>query len=167
MAKAYEHLGCGLPADAAVDIGLVAKIFIQLPQVGDGIAEEDHSLLTYGGRFEGGIRLAVAVEFAEIVAQRDPFGLAPLPQRLLCRGRLGWLLGKCRESKEYKEYGFGDFAKCSQMRLSRRQDSGHIFVQICGQKSLEVGQVRDLPPHKNALTSHRNSAHRHPQAEPR
>ncbi len=62
---------CGLASDATVDVGLAGKIFVEVPQFGDGVAEEDDAVLAERRRFEGGVGGAIAAEFAEIVAQRS------------------------------------------------------------------------------------------------
>ncbi|MGB5153889.1 MAG: hypothetical protein WBN74_09600 [Candidatus Sulfotelmatobacter sp.] len=64
-----------------------------MPDVGDGVAEEDYAILARRRRLEGGVGGAVAAEFAEIVAQRGLLGVAVFLQGLV-RGE-GWsrLLG--------------------------------------------------------------------------
>jgi len=40
----------GLTSDAAVDVGLAGEILIEVPNVGDGVAEEDDAILSGRGR---------------------------------------------------------------------------------------------------------------------
>jgi hypothetical protein len=69
LAEAHQHLRRGLAADAAVDVGLAGKIFVEMPDVGDGVAEEDDAILAGGGRFERGVGVAVARQLAEIIGE--------------------------------------------------------------------------------------------------
>ena len=52
LAEADQHLRRGLPADAAVEVGLAGEIVLELPDVGDGIAEEDDAVLARRRRLE-------------------------------------------------------------------------------------------------------------------
>jgi hypothetical protein len=45
VAEADKHLRRGQASDAAVDVGLARKIFVEMPDVGDGISEEDDAVL--------------------------------------------------------------------------------------------------------------------------
>ena len=50
LAEADEHLRRGLASDAAVEVGLAGKILVEMPDVGDGVAEEDDAVLARRGR---------------------------------------------------------------------------------------------------------------------
>ena len=69
LAEAHQHLRRGLPADAAVEVGLAGKVVLELPNVGDGIAEEDNAVFAGRGRLEGGVGVAVAGELAVVVSE--------------------------------------------------------------------------------------------------
>ena len=43
--EALEHFSGGLPGDAAVDVIAVGEIFVEAPEIGDRVAEEDHARL--------------------------------------------------------------------------------------------------------------------------
>ena len=103
LAKADQHLGRGLPVDAAVDVRLAGKIVFQLPVVGDGVAEEHDSILAGRGRLEGGVGLAIAFEFSEIVGVDGDARGAVLIEIGGAGGRDAGLLGqgwKIEESKQ-------------------------------------------------------------------
>ena len=99
LAEADEHLRSSLSTDAAVDISLAGEIFVELPDVGDGISEEDDAVLIRGGRLEGSIGRAVAAEFSEVIAKDGSFVSAVLFESLL-GSELGLLLGKGGEGEE-------------------------------------------------------------------
>src|SRR5258708_4599860 len=79
LPEADEHLRRGLASDAAVDVGLAGKVFLKMPDVGDRVAEEYGAVLAGRRRLEGGVGLAIAGEFAEVVAKGGSFGGAVLP----------------------------------------------------------------------------------------
>ena len=62
LAEADQHLRRGLPADAAVDVRLAGKIFVQMPDIGDGVAEEHDSILSRRGWLERGVGLTIACQ---------------------------------------------------------------------------------------------------------
>ena len=75
LTEAHQHLRRGLPADAAVEVRLAGEIVVELPDVGDGISEEDDAVLAGRWRFEGGVGVAVAGELAIVVSEnRDARG---------------------------------------------------------------------------------------------
>ena len=75
LAEAHQHLRRGLPADAAVEVGLAGERVFELPDIGDGISEEDDAVLSGRGRLEGGVGVAVAGELAVVVGEdRDARG---------------------------------------------------------------------------------------------
>jgi hypothetical protein len=55
LAEADQHLRRGLASDAAVDVGLAGKIFVEMPDVGDGVAEEDDAVLAGAGGFRAAL----------------------------------------------------------------------------------------------------------------
>src|SRR5579863_1986574 len=69
LAEADQHLRGGLASDAAVEVGLAGEIFVEVPDVGDGIAEEYDAVLAGRGRLEGSVGVAVAGELSEIVGE--------------------------------------------------------------------------------------------------
>src|SRR5258706_6604810 len=100
LPEANEHLRRRLASDAPVDVRLAGKIFVEMPDVGDGVAEEDYAVLVGSGGLEGGVGLAVAGEFTEIIEQRGRLRLAPLLKRLV-RGESGTrLLGEHTEREK-------------------------------------------------------------------
>src|SRR5580700_2085093 len=69
LAKAAQHLRCGLASDPAVEVGLAGEIFVEVPDVGDGVSEENDAVLAGCGRLEGGVGVTVAGELSEIVGE--------------------------------------------------------------------------------------------------
>ena len=65
--KANEHLRCGLPADAAVNVGLAGERLVELPDVGDGVAHEDDAVFVGVAQAKLGVGLTIAAEIAEII----------------------------------------------------------------------------------------------------
>src|SRR4029077_7325799 len=93
LPETNQHLRRGLPADAAVDVRFARKILVEMPHVGDGVAEAD-DVVPAGHRWlEGGVGGAIAGELSEVVAQRSCFGVAPLFERFLSGGSSGLLSG--------------------------------------------------------------------------
>src|SRR4029077_7413383 len=94
LAEADEHLRRGLAADAAIDVGLAGKIFVEMPDVGDGVSEEDDAVLAGRGRLERGVGFAIAGEFAEVIAESGSLRVAVLLAGLVGSEGWGWLLGQ-------------------------------------------------------------------------
>ncbi len=94
LAEADQHLRRGLASDAAVEVGLTGKIFIDLPEVGDGVAEEDDAVLADAGGLEGGVGVTVAGEFAEIIGVDCDAGGSVLIEAGVAGGGDGGLLGE-------------------------------------------------------------------------
>ena len=63
LAEADQHLRRGLASDATVDVRLASKILVEMPDVGDGVAEEDDAALAGRGLLQSGVGVAVAREF--------------------------------------------------------------------------------------------------------
>ena len=76
FAEAHQHLRGGLAADAAVDVVLAGERLVELPDVGDGIAEEDHALFAgrWGAEFD--VVVVVARQLAVVVHQHARVALA-------------------------------------------------------------------------------------------
>jgi len=83
LAEAHQHLRRGLSADAAINVSLAGKIFIQLPKVGDGIAEEDHTIFPGCRRLQIHICPAITSQFSKVIFQRRKFRFTPTLQGLL------------------------------------------------------------------------------------
>ncbi len=102
LTETDQHLRRRLPADAAVEVRLAGKIFLELPDVGDGIAEEDDAVFARSWRFEGGVSIPIAGELSEVVSEdgdaSGPIlvkaGKAGGGNRGLLLGRGGRLLGR-------------------------------------------------------------------------
>src|SRR5205807_9160729 len=45
LAKTHEHLWSRLATDAAIDVGLAGKGFVEVRHVGDGVSEEDYAVV--------------------------------------------------------------------------------------------------------------------------
>jgi hypothetical protein len=81
LAEAHQHLRRGLAADATVDVRLARKILIEMPDVGDGVAEEHDARLVRRRRRQRSVGLAIARQLAVVVGEdRDtprPVGIKP------------------------------------------------------------------------------------------
>src|ERR1700692_310044 len=69
LPKADEHLRRGLSADTTIDVGLARKIFIEVPKVGDRVAEENDAVLAGRGRLERGVSFTKARELTKVVGK--------------------------------------------------------------------------------------------------
>ena len=97
LPETHQHLRRSLSSYAAVDVSLAGEIFVEMPDVGDGISEEDNAILAGRGRFEGGIGFAVAGELSEIVSEDRNARGAVLVEPSESGGRNGGLgLGRLR-----------------------------------------------------------------------
>lgn len=67
--EAQHHLRSNLPANAAVDIRLAGKIFRQIPQVSNGIAEKHYAAFTCFGQAQLPIGFMVQIFLPEILHQ--------------------------------------------------------------------------------------------------
>ena len=99
LAEAHQHLRRGLSADAAVEVGLAGEIVFELPDVGDGIAEEDDAVLAGRGRLEGGVGVAVAGELAVVVGEDRNARGPVLVETGEAGGGNGGLLGASRKRR--------------------------------------------------------------------
>src|SRR5271154_5559006 len=94
LAEADEHLRRRLASNAAVDVRLARKIFVEMPDISDGVAEKDGTILARSGRLDRGVGGTVAAEFAEVVAQRERLRVAVFLSGLVGSKRLRCLLGQ-------------------------------------------------------------------------
>jgi hypothetical protein len=70
-----QHLGCGLAADAAVDVRLAGKEFLQVPSVGDGIAKKGHPPGHARLRLQTQVVLVVTAKLVPVLEfASQPFG---------------------------------------------------------------------------------------------
>src|SRR5207245_8200198 len=69
LPEPHQHLGSGLPADTAVDVGLAGEIILQLPDVGDRITEEYDSILACGRGAELRVGLAITRQLSVVVGE--------------------------------------------------------------------------------------------------
>ena len=100
LAEADQHLRRGLSADAAVQVRLAGEIVLELPDVGDGIAEKDDAVFAGRGRLEGGVGVTVAGELAEVVGKDgDARGPILVEAGEAGGGNGGLLLGRRRRSR--------------------------------------------------------------------
>src|SRR5262249_60383462 len=67
LAKGHDFLWRGLPADSTIDVRLAWEKFFQLPHVRDRVAKKHHTIFPFRGRFQGSIRITIAIELPEIV----------------------------------------------------------------------------------------------------
>src|SRR6185312_3699364 len=83
--------------DAAVEVGLAGERVFELPDIGDGISEEDYAVLLGRGRLEGGVGVAVAGQLAVVVGEDRNARGAVLIETGEARGGNGGLLGRGAE----------------------------------------------------------------------
>ena len=107
LAKAHQHLRRGLPADAAVEVRLAGKIFFELPDVGDGVAEKDDAVLSGRGRLERGVGIAVAGELAVVVGEDRNARGAVLIEAGETGGGNGGLLGRAQTASSTMDAQWG------------------------------------------------------------
>ena len=128
LAEAHQHLRRGLPADAAVEVRLAGERVFELPDIGDGISEEDDAVLSGRGRLEGGVGVAVAGQLAVVVGEDRNARGPVLVEAGEAGGGNGGLLGRGAERKQHdgrKERKWRDL-RC--MVSSGRQDSASSML---------------------------------------
>ncbi len=69
LAEAHQHLRRGLPSNAAVHVRLARKIFVEVPDVGDRVAEKHNAVLPGRRRLQRGIGVAVALQLAIVIGE--------------------------------------------------------------------------------------------------
>ena len=133
LAKANQHLRRGLPANAAIDVRLAGKIFVEMPDVGDRVAEKDDAILSGRGRLECGIGLAVAGQLAEVIGEDGDARSAVLIETSKTSGRESKAIGRPAARE-------GGSQKCANNERKDRRVASAPQDAFISSSSLAAGQ---------------------------